>query len=55
MPLKPGSSQKVISQNIRELYHANESKPASEQRPPAQIKAIAMSNARKTGRGGKGK
>jgi hypothetical protein len=53
MPLKPGSSQKVISQNIRELYHANESKPASEQRPPAQINA--MSNARKTGRGGKGK
>ena len=47
MPLQSGSSQKVISQNIRELYHANASKPEGKKRAKAQIIAIAMANARK--------
>jgi hypothetical protein len=39
MPLKKGSSKKVISANIRELRHSG--------RPQKQAIAIAMSNARK--------
>ncbi len=46
MPLLPGSSQKVISANIKELYHHG-SKP----RPLKQIVAIAEANARRTGGG----
>ena len=42
-PLKRGSSQKVISQNIRtEIHHG---------RPPKQAAAIAYSQARRTGGG----
>jgi hypothetical protein len=48
MPLKKGSSQKTISSNIKELYHANEGK--AKPRPRAQIIAIAESEARRTGR-----
>lgn len=45
MPLKSGSSQKTISANIRELYHANADR--SKPRPRAQIVAIAMRKAGK--------
>jgi hypothetical protein len=50
MPLKSGKSRATISANIRELYKANETKPSSEKRPRDQIIAIAMSQARKTGK-----
>lgn len=42
MPLLPGKQN--VSRNIRELYHANESK--SKPRPRAQIIAIALSKIR---------
>ena len=42
MPLKSGRSQKVISENIKELMHSN---PDRNQK---QAVAIAMSNARKS-------
>lgn len=42
MPLKPGSSQKVISENIKELHHHG-----SIPRSNKQIVAIAESNARR--------
>lgn len=45
MPLKPGSSQKVISQNIRTEIAAG--------RPQKQAVAIALNTARKSGGGGK--
>lgn len=47
MPLKKGKSQKVISQNIKELYHANADKPKGKKRKRDQIIAIAMSKAGK--------
>lgn len=40
MPLKKGSSDKVVSENIRELMHAG--------RPQKQAIAIAMSKAGKS-------
>jgi len=45
MPLKRGSSPKVISANIRELHQS------ATKRPQKQIVAIAMSQARRTGGG----
>ncbi len=45
MPLKRGSSPKVISQNIRELHQS------TTKRPQKQIIAIAMSQARKSATG----
>lgn len=47
MPLKRGSSQKVISQNIRELEHSQTK--AGQQRTHKQNVAIALSEARKSG------
>lgn len=44
MPLKSGSSQKTISQNISELEHAGKG------RSHKQNIAIAMENARRTSR-----
>lgn len=44
MPLKPGKSQKIISQNIKEL-HEHGTRPRSNK----QIIAIALSEARKSG------
>ena len=43
MPLKPGSSSKVISQNISELTHHG-----SKKRPHKQIVAIALHKADET-------
>lgn len=40
MPLKKGSSRKVVSENIRELIHSG--------RDPKQAAAIAYSTARKS-------
>ena len=45
MPLKEGSSKKVISENISELSHS------ATQRPRKQIIAIALSQARKSAKG----
>lgn len=47
MPLQPGKSQQVVSNNISELYKANAFKPQGKKRPRKQIIAIALSNARK--------
>lgn len=44
MPLKPGSSKKVVSQNISELRHSGY--------PPKQAVAIAMDKAGKSNKGG---
>lgn len=41
MPLKKGSSQKVVSQNIREMVHAGH--------PQKQAVAAAMDQARRSG------
>jgi hypothetical protein len=46
MPLSDDPSAKGVSQNIRELYEANKSKPAHLRRPRKQIIAIALSHAR---------
>jgi hypothetical protein len=51
MPLKKGG-KKAVSDNIRELYHANETKPAGKKRERDQIIAIAYHAA---GKGGKSK
>ena len=53
MPLKKGSSSKVISANIRELYKDNkksgkEKGAGGKARPKGQIVAIALSMAGKT-------
>lgn len=53
MPLKKGSSRKVISGNIRELYKDNkksgkEKGAGGKARPKSQIIAIALSMAGKT-------
>jgi len=45
MPLKKGSSPRVISENIRELHHS------ATKRPNKQIVAIAFSQARKSATG----
>jgi len=53
MPLKKAHGrgkkavQSAVSANIRELYHANDSKPSGKKRSAAQIKAIAYSAAKK--------
>lgn len=47
MPLKRGSSQKVISSNIRELERSTTK--AGQQRSHKQNVAIALSQARKSG------
>lgn len=56
MPLKPGSSKKVISQNIREFhggktYNATKAK-FGKAKADAQAVAVAMSNARRYADGG---
>lgn len=43
MPLKPGASKSVVSENISELSHSGTP------RPPKQRVAIALAEARKTG------
>jgi hypothetical protein len=48
MPLKPGKSKKVISENISELTQANKSKSPSKKRPRKQIIAIALNKAGKS-------
>ena len=47
MPLKPGASQKVISQNIREMLQSGK------KRPRKQVVAIALANARRHPGGGR--
>lgn len=47
MPLKPGSSKRVIQENIKREVAAG--------KPPKQAVAIAHANARRTGKRGKGK
>ena len=46
MPLKPGKSKKVISENIRELEHSRSA--AGKKRTHKQNIAIAFSKARKS-------
>mgnify|MGYP001606871862 CR=1 FL=1 len=46
MPLKKGKSKAVVSQNIRELRHSG--------RPQKEAVAIAMSQARRSGKRKKG-
>lgn len=53
MPLKKGSSKKVISENIRELVRDNKKKGKAmgangKKRPMKQIVAIALSKAGKS-------
>jgi len=43
MPLKKGSSKEVVSENIKELIHSGH--------PQKQAIAIALSEARRTGKG----
>lgn len=58
MPLKKGGSQKVVSDNIREIVEDWEqdgtigtSRPATKQQAVKQAVAIALVEARKTARG----
>jgi hypothetical protein len=46
MPLHQGG-KKSVQYNIRELYHANDSKPAGKKRGRKQIVAIAFAAARR--------
>jgi hypothetical protein len=57
MPLKKGSSQETVSQNIKTLVHDYErkgtignSKPASKKKAVKQAVAIALNKARESGR-----
>lgn len=54
MPLKRGSSRKTIEANFHELRHgktyAHTAKKFGKRRAEAQMVAIALSTARKTGR-----
>ena len=45
MPLHKGG-KKAVQENIKELYHANASKPAGKKRERKQIVAIAFSAAK---------
>jgi hypothetical protein len=60
MPLKKGSSRKVINENIRELYRDNkksgkEKGAGGKARPKSQILAIALSFGSKKRRANKKK
>ena len=50
MPLKKGSGKKVVSENIKELYEANDERKAEGKKPRSskQIIAIALTEAKKT-------
>jgi len=54
MPLKPGRSRKVISENFDELRHgqtfARTERKFGKRKAEKQMIAIALSTARKTGR-----
>jgi hypothetical protein len=57
MPLKKGSSQETVSQNIKTLVHDYErkgtignSKPPSKKKAVKQAVAIALNKARESGR-----
>lgn len=54
MPLKPGSSQKTVSSNIRELHEGRTFEHTlmkfGKKKADEQAVAIALNNARKTGR-----
>lgn len=55
MPLIPGSSKKVISENIREFHHgktfAHTAAKFGKDKANAQAVAVAFSNARRKGAG----
>lgn len=57
MPLKPGSSRKTVSSNIRELHEGRTYERTLQEfgkrRADKQAVAIALSEARKTGRHGR--
>jgi hypothetical protein len=46
MPLHKGG-KKAVQENIKELYHANDSKPVGKKRGRKQIVAIAFAAARR--------
>lgn len=48
MPLIPGTSKEVVSENIKELEKSNEQKQPGKERPQKQIIAIALANKRKS-------
>lgn len=47
MPLRRGTSRAAFSYNVRELYHANASKPRGKKRSRKQILAIAYAMKRR--------